>query len=109
MNDYHLMIIINNRESYNKTSRILDKFSSSFKFYTIGHGTATSELLTELGLGKTSKNVVLMLIEESAIDQCFFELEQHLKILKTGHGIAFTIPLSSISGKKALAYLVGKS
>lgn len=69
---------------------------------TYGRGTAPSEILQYLGLGEAEKDVQLAVVPRSLIPDIFAELEKRLSLAKPGHGIVFTVPLSSIAGRRAL-------
>ncbi len=67
-----------------------------------GRGTATGEILQYLGLGEPEKDVQFALMPRSMAGALFRELNGRLSIEKPGHGIAFTVPLSSVAGRKTL-------
>ena len=75
-------------------------------FVTLGSGTAANEILDYLGLENTEKAVIFSVQEESAWEKTKKQLQQKLKIDAPGGGIAFTIPLSSVGGKKTLQFLL---
>ena len=62
----------------------------------LGHGTASSEVLDLLGLGRTEKAVVLTLVPDGEVPELLKVLADRMQILGPGNGIAFTVPLSSI-------------
>ncbi len=70
---------------------------------TYGRGTATSEMLQYLGLGEPEKDVQFAVVPSFAVADIFAELHKRLSLDKPGRGIAFTVPLSSIAGRRALA------
>lgn len=108
-NIYKLLIIIINHSYLAKLEKLLNKYSTSFQFLTNAKGTADNEILNYLGLGVTSKNIVFLVLEEKLIANIFEMLIKELKFDIPGRGIAFTIELDSISGKKALKYLTNDS
>ncbi len=67
-----------------------------------GRGTATSETLQYLGLGEPEKDVQFALMPRSMTETLFSELNGRLSIEKPGHGVVFTVPLSSVAGRKTL-------
>lgn len=106
MKGYHLLIIINAQEKASKTSKVLSRVCSSLEIVTIGQGSASSSFLIDLGLGKTDKNVVLMIVKASQVNFIYEKLEKELSFSKPNTGIAFTIPLSAVSGEVGLSYLL---
>ena len=77
-------------------------------FLAFGSGTASSEILDYLGLEHAEKTVVFSIVEEETWVKTKRDLEKKLKIDVPGSGIAFTTPLSSIGGRKALEFLIEK-
>lgn len=67
-----------------------------------GRGTASNEVLQVLGLGEPEKDVQFTLLSRSAVPQFTELLKQKLSMEKPGHGIMFTIPVSSIAGRRTL-------
>lgn len=102
---YKLLIIIVDHNYLAKLEKLLNKYSTSFQFLTNAKGTANNEILNYLGLGVTSKNLILLVLEETLIRDIFKMLIREMKFDIPGRGIAFTIDLSCISGIKALKYL----
>ena len=66
---------------------------------TLGHGTAQTEMLDLLGLGETKKEVVLCFAPEWQLPHLMDRLAERLKMRYPGKGIAFSVPLGSISGR----------
>ena len=90
-----------------------DRFKSFFEengqavfFETPGRGTASSEVLDYFGLEATEKMVYLAIVTDNMWKKLKRGLIVRLQIDVPGTGIAFTVPLSSIGGKKALQYLI---
>ena len=75
-------------------------------YLSLGFGTASNDILDYLGLESTEKAVAFSVLEEDSWKTIKRELEKKLKIDAPGGGIAFTIPLSSIGGKKTLQFLL---
>ena len=89
-----------------KYSELYKENEQHVMFVTLGSGTAANEILDYLGLENTEKAVIFSMQEESAWEKIKKQLQQKLKIDAPGGGIAFTIPLSSIGGKKTLQFLL---
>ena len=75
-------------------------------FLSLGFGTASNDIMDYLGLESNEKAVAVSVLEEETWFTVKKQLEKKLKIDAPGGGIAFTIPLSSIGGKKALHFLI---
>ena len=106
MGNLFLMTTIVDRKVAKKYSELYKENEQHVMFVTLGSGTAANEILDYLGLENTEKAVIFSVQEESAWEKTKKQLQQKLKIDAPGGGIAFTIPLSSIGGKKALQFLL---
>ena len=106
MGNLFLMTTIVDRKVAKKYSELYKENAQHVMFVTLGSGTAANEILDYLGLENTEKAVIFSVQEESAWQKIKRQLQQKLKIDAPGGGIAFTIPLSSIGGKKTLQFLL---
>lgn len=106
MGNLFLMTTIVDRKVAKKYSELYKENEQHVMFVTLGSGTAANEILDYLGLENTEKAVIFSMQEESAWQKIKRQLQQKLKIDAPGGGIAFTIPLSSIGGKKTLQFLL---
>lgn len=78
-------------------SQVFEQEHIRFHFVTKGKGTASSEILDLLGIGSSEKAVVLCIERKSMVPNLVKGVRKRLGRKSTGAGIAFTIPLSSIS------------
>ena len=88
------------------------KFLSFYKTYgievvlsTLGKGTAASEILNDFGLEATQKAVLFSVVTDNVWSAVQKGLQTIMLIDIPGTGIAFTMPLSSIGGKRQLEFL----
>ena len=96
--------------------KIIEKYLSLYRendlhimYVTLGMGTASNEVMDYLGLDSAEKAVAMSVVEEETWVKIKKQLRKKLQIDAPGGGIAFTIPLSSIGGRKALEFLLEKS
>ena len=106
MGSLYLMTTIVDRKIVNKYLELYKENELHVTFLTLGAGTAANEILDYLGLDSAEKAVAFSVLEESSWITIKKQLEKKLKIDAPGGGIAFTIPLSSIGGKKVLQFLL---
>ncbi|MDR2491739.1 MAG: hypothetical protein LBD20_10105 [Spirochaetaceae bacterium] len=92
-----LVVFIVDWTNIKKISTILPKENDRFYFVCKGRGTASSEILDLLGIGSIEKAVVICLEEESAAPDMVQTVGDKIGLKNRGAGIAFTVPLSSIS------------
>lgn len=77
-------------ETLNESARCLH-------FTFLGRGTARPNVRNYLGLGESEKSIVVSVIPESSERKLLTDVTESLKLYLTGRGIAFTLPLTSIS------------
>lgn len=100
------MVTITNRSVKNKFKEFYQENGNTVFFGTPGRGTANSAILDYFGLEATEKMVYFSVVTEEMWKKLKRGLIIHMQIDVPGTGIAFTIPLSSIGGKKVLQFLV---
>lgn len=98
-----LVVTIVDRGQDKKVLSMYRSLSVTSWMSTYGRGTATSEMLQYLGLGEPEKDVQFAVVPRTLTPEIITELSKRLSIEKPGHGIVFTIPLSSIAGRRALS------
>ena len=106
MGNIYLMTTIVDRKIVKKYLELYQENDLQVMFISLGFGTANNEVLDYLGLESTEKAVALSVIEEHTWLTVKKQLEKKLHIDAPGGGIAFTTPLSSVGGKKALQFLI---
>lgn len=102
----YLMITIMDRKVLNKYEEIYEENNLHVMYLALGYGTASNDMLDYLGLESSEKAVSFAVLEEDKWLEVKKQLEKKLKIDAPGGGIAFTIPMSSIGGRKALQFLL---
>lgn len=105
MHELHMMVTITDRKFTRKFAAFYEEQGLPVSFITVGNGTASSEILDYLGLDGSEKAVMLCILTDAKWKEVKRQLQLKMRINYPGVGIAFTIPLSSIGGKKALNYL----
>lgn len=106
MGNLYLMTTIVDRKIVKRYLELYQENNLHVMFLSLGFGTAANDILDYLGLESTEKAVAFSVLEEDNWLHIKKQLEKKLKIDAPGGGIAFTIPLSSIGGKKALQFLL---
>jgi len=105
MSRLEMMVTITDRSISKKFLSFYNEKGLEVSFITLGKGTAGSEILDYFGLDGTEKSVFIHIITDDMWLDIKRDLQRKMNIDVPGIGIAFTIPLSSIGGKKALNYL----
>ena len=105
----HLLVSIVDRGKGEGVVRLLKRHGSHFHTILLGRGTARKALLDYLALGETEKDIVFSGISAENAATVLKYLIHALQFDAPGRGIAFTLPINSVSGNRALPYLAGNS
>ena len=105
MSQLFWMITITDRKKAPDFVALYQQQNIHVSLTTVGAGTAVSETLNYLGLERTEKAVIFTTVTDSRWKAVKRQLEHTMNIDVPGTGIAFTIPVSSIGGKRALQFL----
>lgn len=105
MSGLSLMITIIGRDRLAEFIRTYHREQVTVNLIALGYGTAGSDILSYLGLENSQKAVCFSVITEGCWHTVKRALERELRIDVPGTGIAFTVPLSSVGGYRALAFL----
>jgi len=94
----------------NKSEKFISYFSENNVNLTLGRygrGTASEEMLDYLGIGESEKCVLFSFSTHEKSKELLKGLETKMQMKKSGVGISFTVPISSVGSLKALKILVG--
>lgn len=91
-----LMVTIVNRGSGERAASIIADAGFHFHLLTLAKGTADTKLLDYLGLGETDKDLIISMMPLEATKNILELLDTQIQLHKSGHGIAFTIPIRTI-------------
>ena len=104
MNELYLMVTIAPRTSARQYLELFAAHGVTVTLSVLGAGTAGNELLDYFGLEKTEKVVTFSFVTRSTWRAVKSAMQRELRIDVPGTGIAFLVPVSSIGGKKPLAF-----
>lgn len=105
MSELYLMITIADRKRFPSIVTLYRQRNLLSSFISLGHGTAQRELLNVLGLDNSEKAVCFNVVTAESWKRVKRDLERKIRIDVPGVGVAFTVPMSSIGGKRELAFL----
>lgn len=100
-----LMFTITDRGNLPRFIDLYQSHRCTVNCVTLGRGTATGEILNYFGLDRAEKAVCFSVVTGEVWAEVSRALRRELRIDVPGTGIAFTVPLSSIGGKRELAFL----
>ncbi len=104
MNELYLMVTITERTSAKRFLALFERHNVAVTLSTLGAGTAGNELLDYFGLEKTEKVITFSFVTRTTWRVVKSAMQRELRIDVPGTGIAFIVPVSSIGGKKSLAF-----
>ncbi|MDL2318635.1 P-II family nitrogen regulator [Eubacteriales bacterium OttesenSCG-928-A19] len=103
----NLLITIVDRDRGQIAVDLLLKEGVLFHRIVLGRGTAQTEILDLLGIGETAKDIIFSVMPEEKTRRVMNRLRNTLQFDNPGHGIAFTVPITSVAGMKTLRELGG--
>ena len=104
MSEVYMMITITSRQKLPAFLAFYEK-KLPVGFVSLGYGTVKDEVLDLLGLDRSEKAVCLHTVTGEVWKETKGHLRRKLYIDMPDTGIAFIVPMSSIGGKRELAYL----
>lgn len=99
-----LLITVVDKEKGEFYMDVISQFPVNLQMLLSGQGTATSEVVSLLGLN-IQKAVILSLVREDLMEGLMNTLEDKFQTVKNGRGIAFAVPLSSVIGANLYRFM----
>jgi nitrogen regulatory protein PII len=99
------MMTITSRDMLPKFLEAFDKNDLPIGFVSLGYGTAKDDILDMLGLVRSEKAVGMTVVTGAGWEEAKWYLRKKMYIDVPDTGISFIIPMSSIGGKRELAFL----
>jgi len=103
------MITILGTEATTDYLKFFQKQGIQVALKATGYGTATDEVRKYLGLGEADKHILFASMARKKALHILDIFEGERQLNRPGAGIAFTIPVSSVAGRKTLALLTGQT
>ena len=105
MSELYFMMTITSRDMLPKFLEAFDKNNLPIGFVSLGYGTAKDDILDMLGLVRSEKAVGMTVVTGESWKESKQYLRKKMYIDVPDTGISFIIPMSSIGGKRELAFL----
>ena len=105
MSELYFMMTITSRDMRPKFLEAFDKNNLPIGFVSLGYGTAKDDILDMLGLVRSEKAVGMTVVTGAGWEEAKWYLRKKMYIDVPDTGISFIIPMSSIGGKRELAFL----
>ena len=87
-----MLIVICDRGKDKKITVFFKDRNAAFSLLTLGKGTASSKMLSYLGLGQVEKAVIFSVMPDDEARDVLLKIDEKLDLKRPGHGIAFTLP-----------------
>lgn len=104
--DLRFATVICDRDYGEKLIHSLEKLDVNIVHTVYGNGTAQSELLAVLGVAP-EKILIFFTARGEIIPSVYEMLRREYRFGEKGRGIAFTLPVASVSGLAALRFIAG--
>ncbi len=98
-----LLVSIVERGRGKSIINLYNKEGVNYHYQTIGHGTATSEIMDILGLDSKDKDIVISVSTKSMIDMLVYKMSDELRGAVDTRGILFDLPVTGITNLIATA------
>ncbi|MBQ9412551.1 MAG: P-II family nitrogen regulator [Oscillospiraceae bacterium] len=105
MSDLHMMITIGDRTRLPDFIDLYQNLGVAVNLIALGHGTASGAVLNYFGLESSEKAICFAVVTLDCWKTVKRGLRRQLRIDVPGVGVAFIVPLSSIGGRRELAFL----
>lgn len=100
-----LLITVVNRSKADFYVDLIQSFDVNMQLVCLAQGTASPQMISLLGLEDRSRSVIFSLIREDKAEGILEALSEKFRTIKNGKGVAYTVPLSSVIGVAAYAFL----
>lgn len=105
MSELFWMVTITDRVQLPAFAALYHRHQVPVMLITLGAGTANSEMLDYFGLEAHEKSVSFSMVTDAVWERVSRALRHDLRIDVPGVGVAFTVPVSSVGGKRELRFL----
>lgn len=100
-----LLFTVVNRNKAEFYIDLLNSYEVNMQLAMAAHGTASTEMLSYLGLTDSEKVLIVSVIREDMEKAALDALEEKFNKIKNGKGIAYTVPLTSTIGVAIYQFL----
>lgn len=100
-----LLFTVVNRSKAEFYIDLLHSFEINMQMAMAAWGTASTEMLSYLGLADSEKALIVSVIREDMEKAALAKLEEKFNTIKNGKGIAYTVPMTSTIGVAIYQFL----
>lgn len=107
INKIKLMVTIVDRGLGDEVVELCHDNGVTFNMVAPGYGAAGMDIVDFLGLTDTENDIVLSVVQEPDALEVLKMIKYKFDLDEAGTGLAFTIPISGVSGPLAFKYISG--
>ena len=104
-NKLELMITVVGRHKAEYYMDLIQSFDVNMQLVALANGTANAGMLEYLGLADNEKAVIFSVIQQNKLQDAMNTLEEKFQTIRDGHGVSFTVPLTSVIGSLIYRFL----
>lgn len=101
------MVVIVDRGLGEEVAKVLRENGVTFNLISPAYVAAGSKIMDYLGLTSLERDIILSIVSEQISHEVLSKILYKFDLDEPGSGIAFTIPVSGVSGPLALRYMLG--
>jgi len=102
-----LLVAIVDRGKGDGVVAILRENGVTYNMVSPAHRATGSAFMDYLGLSNPERDMVFSVVTEDKVDRILKKLMYKYDLEQPGNGVAFTIPITGVSGPLALRYISG--
>ena len=100
-----LLFTVVNRDKAEFYADVIQHYEVNMQLTLTASGTANTKMLGLLGLASTEKSVIISFIRRDTEKDILAALEDKFKTVRSGKGIAYTVPMTSTIGVAIYQFL----
>ena len=100
-----LLVTVVNRKKTEFYLDFLQSFEINMQLTLNASGTASTEMMSVLGLTDSDKSVILSVLRDDLAPAALRGLEEKFRTIKNGKGIAYTVPMTGTIGVAIYQFL----
>jgi len=102
-----LLIAIIERGRGDDVVNILRESGVTYNLVSPAHRATGSAIMDYLGLSNPERDIVISVVTEDKVEGILKKIMYKFNMEQPGNGVAFTIPITGVSGPLALRYISG--
>ena len=102
-----LLVAIVDRGKGDDVVEILRESGVTYNMISPAFCASGSDIIDYLGLSNPERDLILSVVTEDSVGRILNKLLYKMDLDEPGNGLAFTIPISGVSGPLALRYISG--